>query len=157
MTSKAVGIALVCIVIVCVVVGGLIWSGHLPLGTGGTLPPSSNTISLWNKTLVPAGYLTHLTASFTVPYSSVVLHVDWVLTFKHHYSGDQVSVATTLYLDGVQIDVKPYSDTLSYVYEQSLTVSANMPHVVKLSLVIMVQGPCYSTFNETASGWVSKR
>lgn len=157
MTSKA-GVALVCIAIICITIGGLAWSGHLPNipGMGGTGPPSSNMISFWNKTLIPAAWPTVLTASFTLPsYSSAVLHVDWALTFKYQYSGDRVSVQTVLSLDGVQIDNKPYSYTLNYQYEKPLTVTANVPHSVTLSLVIMIDGPCYSTFNETASGWVS--
>lgn len=150
---KAVGIALVGIAVICVAIGVLVWSGRIP-EPGGVQPPTQNVISLWDNTLIPTGWPASLTATFTPTHTSMVLHVEWALAFKYHYSGDRVSVQTVLYLDGVQIDVKPYSDTLSYRYEQSLTVSAHMPHAVKLSLVIMVQGPGYSTFNETVTGWV---
>lgn len=156
MTSKA-GVALVCIIIICIAVGALVWSGRFSLpGTAGTQPPMQNVISLWNKTLIPSDWPTVLTASFTLPsYSSAVLHVEWALSFRYQYSGDRVSVQTVLSLDGVQIDNKPYSYTLNYQYEKSLTVSANAIHTVRLALVIMINGPCYSTFNETATGWIS--
>jgi len=157
--TNSTAIALVAIIIIAGFIGGFAWLGHYTTSSGtGPHLPTQETICFWNKTLVPAAWPTVLTASFTLPaYSSAVLHVEWTLTFKYHYLDDRVAVQTTLNLDSAQLEMKPYSYTLSYVYEKSIAVTANTPHTVTLSLVIMVQGPGYSTFNETATGWVSYR
>ncbi len=133
----------------CIAVGGLVWYGHYSLST------MQDTIPLWSNTLMPSGGMPSLTANFTLPnYTDAVLHVEWLLTFKYHWPEDQVSVQTVWRLDGVQIYNKPYSYSMSDVHEQTLNVTANVVHTVTLTLVIMVQGPAYSTWNVTASGWV---